>query len=1103
MEIKMKDNLYIPPHKRVKAVDNNPQPQNANKLTSSSNFSQKSKTESTQSHKSTSYKSKLTDSKVSSSSPNNFPHKTDQSNNNKFKGAKIPLKYTEHALTRMDQRNISQETIAKVRHSGEKSDQGKGFSSHRDEDTLLILKQNKQVVTVIDNKRNTNYDLLRQTKSREKDLIKKATYQNNDYAMCELAELYLSGSLGPRDVQKAYDWFIKAANKNNSHAMCKLSQLHKGGELGSKDPQAALKWMEKAAKFGNSYALATLGQQFLMEYQFMRGVLDSQEEADIRTKAMSFLEQAAGKGATRAIWQLAQAHEKGLLGDQNLPKAIELYCKAAKSGSPSSLTSLSELVLKGEFSSIEFETILEQASQLIARTSSQLAIDIGLQQITGHLGNNPQRGLNMIEQAAQKGNVEAFEVLIKCYRGEYDCKPDQERYQYWNLKLKELYEKAATGGNIDAMWDLGGLFLKGALGTIDLEQAEKAFMQAAETGDIDATYSLGMLYVKGRLGNRNPSDGIAWIEKAIEMWSKQALAGKSSTALSIGEIYLEGDLGAKNYQKAVEWISLAANENNIDSMILLTELYLNPKSGYKNIDIALSWLEKILNHADVLSSLKDLPDLFSILRLKENIHQSFPWFLEKALDNKTFEELGDQKLPYTFIQKRVIFQLAQIYQSGDLGSPDYAQSAKWYSLLAAQGHMVALMSLARMFQSKYLDETDNSEKALVQKLITNLNTEKVTHAEDALALGKLYKEGGLLIKNLQEAAKWYCLAIRLSDSDKEYLVMSRELEVLLNFKNYNSDEKSQIIQGIISLADERSEPSQMKVISRVLGDIYNSGILTERNPETAINWYERSAKMCNFKAMYKLGSIYEAGVAGNIDLIKAIEWYIQSAQGDNQDAIKSLATLYSSSNLDPVLKNKIELWQNSRLHNTEKDNHFSSEKIDKILDFYPKDPNAMYELGKQYKDKGCMEQDCLQAAYWFRKAAKKYHSEATFELAKMYESGILGEKTCPVAIKFYKQALKCYQLALKRQEHQNCDPLIIVQSLDKLGVICSKLGKIEKSQIYQEQALKIRQESDIATHPGQIEPLDSVYISELSLVDKITYQGHTNLLGDEVVELSS
>jgi hypothetical protein len=101
----------------------------------------------------------------------------------------------------MEQRDISKKTIAKVWHSGEKSDQGKGLTTHRNEDTLLILNQNKQVVTVMENKRNTNYDLLRQTKIREKNLIKKATYQNNDSAMCELAELYLSGSLGPKDVQ--------------------------------------------------------------------------------------------------------------------------------------------------------------------------------------------------------------------------------------------------------------------------------------------------------------------------------------------------------------------------------------------------------------------------------------------------------------------------------------------------------------------------------------------------------------------------------------------------------------------------------------------------------------------------------------------------------------------------------------------------------------------------------------------------------------------------------------------------------------------------------------------------------------------------------------
>jgi hypothetical protein len=1097
----MKSNIYIPPHKRVQAVDKNSQPHLTNDLANrvSTNSDQKSNTGVRPWHKGVD-KTQLTDSKNTS---NNFSHKPDipksgQSNNNKFKGAKIPLKYTEHAFCRMEQRDISKKTIAKVWHNGEKSDQGKGFATHRDEDTLLVLRQNKQVVTVMENKRNTKYDLLRQTKIREKDLIKKATYQNNDSAMCDLAELYLSGSLGPTDVQKAHDWLIKAANKNNSHAMCKLSQLHESGALGAKNLTAAREWMEKAAKFGNSYALAISGQRYLAEYQMMCRApfeISDQEKAEVRAKAINFLERAANKGATRAIWQLGEIYEKGLLGEKDLSKAIKFYSKAAKSGSPSSLTSLNDLVLKGEFDSGEFEAILEQASKLVARTSSQLAIDIGLQQIQGDLGHNQQRGLNMIEQAAQKGNKDALVVLVKCYRGEYGCKPNQERCGYWALKLKELYEKAAAGGNIDAMWGLGELFLKGTLGTIDLEQAEQAFIQAAREGDIDAIYSLGMLYIKGRLGNKSPSDGIVWIEKAIEMWSTQSLAGDNEAALFIGGIYLDGDLGSKDYQKAVQWLSLAAHKGHIDSMIPLAELYLSPKSGYKNIEIALSWLEKILNHGDVLSSLEDLLDLFGILRLKENIHESFPWFLEKALDNNTLEGLANQQSPYTFIQKRSMSQVAQIYRTGDLGSPDYVQAAKWYSVLAAKGSVAALMALARMFQSKCLSETDNSEKALVQKLITGLSKQKVNHAKDALMIGKFYKEGGLLVKNLHEAVKWYYLATQLSESDKEYFEINKEFEALLNFKDYNSEEKPQIIQGAINLADEKSKPPQMKVISRVLGDIYNAGILTEHNPLEAIRWYEKSAKLSNFKAMYGLGSIYEAGVSESTDLAKAIEWYIQSAQGDNQDAIKRLTTLCNLSDLDPVLKSKIEAWQIEHLSNMEKDNSPLPDKNSGILAFYPKEPNAMYELGKQYLDQGCKEQDCLQAAHWFRKAAKKNHPEAAFELAKMYESGMLGEQTRPVSIGFYKQALKCYKLMLEEQSPYNCD------ISDNIGIIYSKLGKTEKSLAYQEKAFKIRQGLEINDHQNPIESLVPDYISELPSADKITCQVQTNLLGG-VGELS-
>ena len=48
------------------------------------------------------------------------------------------------------------------------------------------------------------------------------------------------------------------------------------------------------------------------------------------------------------------------------------------------------------------------------------------------------------------------------------------------------------------------------------------------------------------------------------------------------------------------------------------------------------------------------------------------------------------------------------------------------------------------------------------------------------------------------------------------------------------------------------------------------------------------------------------------------------------------------------------------------------------------------------------------------------------DLAKMYELGMVGEKTHSVAIEFYRRALKCYQLILKKQEHYNSDSLIIV-----------------------------------------------------------------------------
>ena len=247
-------------------------------------------------------------------------------------------------------------------------------TTYIDETTQVVTGKDGAVITVLGNKRNSNFDIMRFSKRKEEDLIRKAE-RNNDYAMCELAELYLSGELGARDVQKAYQWLLVAANrKGNSHAMCLLAKIHGSGDLGAPDVERELEWLERAAERKNKYALAVLGQHYLARYRQIKDEanIDQRKKIEMQQKIMHYLNQSAGKGSTRAMWQLGQIAEEGLFGEKDLPKAAEIYTRAGKLGSPSSLESLNLLVSAGVITEEHFEDVLEIASELIARTSSEL-----------------------------------------------------------------------------------------------------------------------------------------------------------------------------------------------------------------------------------------------------------------------------------------------------------------------------------------------------------------------------------------------------------------------------------------------------------------------------------------------------------------------------------------------------------------------------------------------------------------------------------------------------------------------------------------------------------------------------------------------------------
>ena len=537
--------------------------------------------------------------------------------------------FSRHALMRKQQREISDQKITDVLCGGEKLVTTEAVT-YINEITSIVMK-GEQVITVLDNKRNIKCDILYRSKEQESYLIKKATEQNNDHAMCELAELYLTGELGSRDVQKAYNWLIRAASQRNSHAMCLLAQLYENGDLGKPDPRIALEWMQKAADRGNKYALAILGQSYLKQYQDLiivgkiKGIRDLDQEKVMLEKAKNFLERSANRGSTRAMWHIAEIYRVGLCGESNLVKAIEFYSKAAKLGSPHSLQSLNDLVLQGKCNSDFFEEILEEASQFIIRTSGGLVVEIGLKQIEGQLGKNPKRGFEMIKKVAERwnigggNNVDAIRTLAKCYRDGKGCDPDQALAQNWFKKLKTLYEKSADLGNVYSMHKLGKMFLKGTLGKIDLEKAEQFFILAAETGNEDHIRYLGTLYINKALNyDQKVVNKTIWLKKVIEIWTKQALLGNTEDLVDLIQLYLDQELGFKDPEQLNSWLSIGIQHDSEENSE--TALYVAVSKGYTETVSALLELgadvNRVIQSRNTIFS--TVNDNFSILTLIVN-----------------------------------------------------------------------------------------------------------------------------------------------------------------------------------------------------------------------------------------------------------------------------------------------------------------------------------------------------------------------------------------------------------------------------------------------------------------------------------------------------
>jgi uncharacterized protein len=127
-----------------------------------------------------------------------------------------------------------------------------------------------------------------------------------------------------------------------------------------------------------------------------------------------------------------------------------------------------------------------------------------------------------------------------------------------------LYEKAADGGDVRAMANLGYLFLNGFGVRADFEVARKWLEKGAALGGADSMNNLGALFE--RLGT---PEGYT---KARDWYMKAAALGNASAMYQLGMIYEGGKGVAKDSRAARQWYQKAADSGHPEAASKLQKL---------------------------------------------------------------------------------------------------------------------------------------------------------------------------------------------------------------------------------------------------------------------------------------------------------------------------------------------------------------------------------------------------------------------------------------------------------------------------------------------------------------------------------------------------
>jgi hypothetical protein len=254
-----------------------------------------------------------------------------------------------------------------------------------------------------------------------------------------------------------------------------------------------------------------------------------------------------------------------------------------------------------------------------------------------------------------------------------------------------LIMRLAERGSAGAQVLLGGMYLRGEGGVArDDRRAAEWLEKAALQGNAYAEMQLGDLYEKGQGVPKNVALAADWRQEA-------ANRGTVRAQRLLGKMYLDGNGVAKDNGKAEYWLNRAALEGgDAEAQYLLALMHRERQTATPNPALADNLLARAAaqSYEDAVELQHRIQELgYSI---EESLHQRPPHLHKLAED-------GDAVAQY---------QLGLRLENGPFRTAvDYREAVEWFERAAASGHVMAMRSLAHIYEAGVEGVAADPEKA--------------------------------------------------------------------------------------------------------------------------------------------------------------------------------------------------------------------------------------------------------------------------------------------------------------------------------------------------------------------------------------------------------